>query len=347
LFGIEHLVMIEGFLDEEELGNRLLASSGLVFPSLYEGFGIPLVDALKLGIPILASRSASIPEVCGQACSYFGNARNALAVADDLEAFWQDEDRRAHQKRNGLRQGARYSSRKMASEISRVITDTIGTAREEASNAGASFNFVPPQRRRLAVFVAYEENDGLDGIREVSDIHRYHIGLFGEAASITVGLDLRLAEDKRVAALFRKAPNLIAFDATTMEGRDAAVYDFSTRYDDAEYHLVVKHPSSAVKYSPSRLDEMLTALELHPRAGFAILDPEVADIIVEAPPTEREGCLRYETIREAGFAVYDRLIRRAGVLRGLSNGTAQFLSVIATRAELLRFPWLSGTVEHN
>jgi glycosyltransferase involved in cell wall biosynthesis len=345
LLGIDHLVKFEGFLPEAELADRLLKSTGLVFPSLYEGFGIPLVDALKLGIPILASRSAAIPEICGDACSYFENARNALSVADDLEAFWKDDERRAHQRKAGPRQGARYSSRKMASEIGRIINDVVADS-AKGRQPRARLSFVPPRRRRFAVFVIYEEG-ALGDVLSKGNIHRHHISLFGQDANITVGLDLRLAQNDRLAAIFKAAPNLIAFDGATMAGRDAAVYDFSTRYDDAEYHLVAKHPSCIEKYSPFDIDSMLTSLELYPRAELAVFDPNASDIILEGPPTETEGCLRYDTMRQTGFAVCDHLIRRAGALRGLSNGTAPFLSVIATRAELLRHPWPSASLHHS
>lgn len=60
-----------GYLNEEELGSIWLGAFALIFPSLFEGFGIPLVEAMKFEKPILASNVTSIPEVAGDAALYF------------------------------------------------------------------------------------------------------------------------------------------------------------------------------------------------------------------------------------------------------------------------------------
>jgi glycosyltransferase involved in cell wall biosynthesis len=56
---------------ESELRNLYRQAKGLIYPSLYEGFGIPPLEAMASGIPVAASRVASIPEVCGEAAAYF------------------------------------------------------------------------------------------------------------------------------------------------------------------------------------------------------------------------------------------------------------------------------------
>jgi glycosyltransferase involved in cell wall biosynthesis len=336
LLGIDHLIKLEGFLPEADLAQRLLESRGLVFPSLYEGFGIPLVDALKLGVPILTSRCAAIPEICGDACSYFTNSRNALAVADDLEAFWNDDRRRERQRKAGLSRGARFSSRKMAAEISESIKTLVSKSATGFSNR-AHFTFVPPLRKRISVFVVCDAVD-VDGFFEETDFDEYYAKVFGPNASITLGIELRLGADKRISALLRSAVNLVVFDGRSVAGRDAAVYDFSTRFDDASYHLIVKYPLSFRNYTPTRVANLLAALDLYPDVECGILDPEVGDIVLTPRPLESEGCMRYETMRQEGFTVYDRVFRNGGELRGVANGTAQFLSAVATRVEVLRFP---------
>src|SRR5690606_8113693 len=61
--GIEHKIIITGFVDDRELATLLHNAKALAMPSLYEGFGLPLIDAMDAGIPVLTSNVSSMPEV--------------------------------------------------------------------------------------------------------------------------------------------------------------------------------------------------------------------------------------------------------------------------------------------
>ncbi|MBB1201478.1 glycosyltransferase family 1 protein [Enterobacteriaceae bacterium 89] len=60
-----------GYLSDEELEAKYKQASIFVYPSLYEGFGLPPLEAMQRGCPVMASDRASIPEVCGDAAYYF------------------------------------------------------------------------------------------------------------------------------------------------------------------------------------------------------------------------------------------------------------------------------------
>ena len=60
-----------GYIEESELEKLYTNCGCLIYPSLNEGFGYPPLEAMKYGVPVLASNAASIPEVCGEAALYF------------------------------------------------------------------------------------------------------------------------------------------------------------------------------------------------------------------------------------------------------------------------------------
>lgn len=60
-----------GYVEEDELNSLYANAFAFIYPSLNEGFGYPPIEAMKFGVPILASKAASIPEVCGNAALYF------------------------------------------------------------------------------------------------------------------------------------------------------------------------------------------------------------------------------------------------------------------------------------
>ncbi len=340
---VSDLVRTESFLPESTLLHYFVHSVGLVFPSLYEGFGIPLVDAMKLGVPILTGTSSAIREICGDACAYFENERNAIAVADDIERFWLDEDRRRALAEKGFVQGENFSSRKMGEQLTKAIESLVERKKRDAAADAPTFRREkrPAIIERLAVFALYLaplDADEIATLREIEDINRYHAHLFGAQAQVTVGVDISLLRDETLRSLFAKARRLIVFDSSKPRARELATREFSHRYNDALYQLVTTLPQSDSLYRANIMDALLMGLDLNPTATHGELDVGAANIMLDPPPTEIEGVLRYETRRRSGYAVVDAVIRRGGPLSDLYNGDIAYLSAFCTRGTRLRFP---------
>ena len=79
-----------GWVKEEELKNYYANAKLFIFPSLYEGFGIPPLEAMACGCPTLVSNAACIPEICGNASIYF-NPKDSLEIADKITILLLDE----------------------------------------------------------------------------------------------------------------------------------------------------------------------------------------------------------------------------------------------------------------
>lgn len=86
-------VHFTGYLDDDALAELLNAAYALVFPSLWEGFGLPAVEAMACGVPVLASRRASLPEIVGEAGLYF-EPENPAAIAASVLSLLRDPGRR-------------------------------------------------------------------------------------------------------------------------------------------------------------------------------------------------------------------------------------------------------------
>jgi glycosyltransferase involved in cell wall biosynthesis len=113
-------IHLAGRLTDGELALLLKNARALVFPSLYEGFGLPLVEAQALGCPVIASDRASIPEVAGEGAVYFDPMRPEDAVRRVREL---DAGERERLVANGRRNIARFSWDRTAEVLLELATD--------------------------------------------------------------------------------------------------------------------------------------------------------------------------------------------------------------------------------
>jgi glycosyltransferase involved in cell wall biosynthesis len=88
-------VVQAGRLDDGQLKALYQHAIGLVFPSLYEGFGLPPLEAMSCGCPVAASNSAAIPEICGDAALYF-DPGSIEQIAAAMQRLLDDEPLREH-----------------------------------------------------------------------------------------------------------------------------------------------------------------------------------------------------------------------------------------------------------
>ncbi len=100
--GLERQVRFLGRLPLEDFVPLLRGARALAYPSLYEGFGLPIVEAFHCDTPVLCSRVASCPEVAGNA-AMFVDPTDAASLASGLRRIWGDAGLRARLVKNGRR----------------------------------------------------------------------------------------------------------------------------------------------------------------------------------------------------------------------------------------------------
>ena len=84
-------VDVRGFVPADELAHLYRTAAATVFPSLYEGFGQPLLEAMACGCPVAASDAAAIPEICGGAARLF-DPNQPEAIAEAVEEVLRESE---------------------------------------------------------------------------------------------------------------------------------------------------------------------------------------------------------------------------------------------------------------
>jgi glycosyltransferase involved in cell wall biosynthesis len=105
-----------GFVSVEARRNLLAGASVFAYPSLYEGFGFPPLEAMTVGVPVVASRAGSLPEVLGDA-ALFADPDDEHALADALARVLSEPAVRDELVARGRKQAARYSWSATAAQV--------------------------------------------------------------------------------------------------------------------------------------------------------------------------------------------------------------------------------------
>ena len=120
----ERMVHVEYVSDQDLL--LLYNACGLfAYPSLYEGFGLPVIEAMACGTPVACSRATSLPEVAGEAAVYF-DPNDAEDIAEALVKILSSEELKRELSRAGIERASTFSWRRTAEEILGVFEEIVG-----------------------------------------------------------------------------------------------------------------------------------------------------------------------------------------------------------------------------
>jgi glycosyltransferase involved in cell wall biosynthesis len=117
-------ILFTDFVNDTQLSWLYTHAQAYVFPSLMEGFGLPGLEAMSYGIPVVSSNATCLPEVYGQAAHYF----NPTDTSDIAEAIFQvlsDDALRTRLSKAGYKQIKKYSWKKMAKETHSVYMNAL------------------------------------------------------------------------------------------------------------------------------------------------------------------------------------------------------------------------------
>lgn len=126
--GLAGRVHFTGYVADEELPLWYNAAELLVFPSVYEGFGMPVVEAMACGTPVVAARSSSIPEATGAAGLLF-DPHDAVALKAQIAAVLHDPQLSAKMRAQGLAHASQFSWERAGRETAAVYRKAMAGSR--------------------------------------------------------------------------------------------------------------------------------------------------------------------------------------------------------------------------
>jgi len=121
--GLEEVVIFPGMVSENELVHLYTAATIFVFPSLYEGFGLPPLEAMRCGTPVVASNTSSIPEICGEGNAIFFDPYIVSDIAEKIMMVYKDAGLQAQLIQRGAKRAADFSWDKMSEDTFKIIQD--------------------------------------------------------------------------------------------------------------------------------------------------------------------------------------------------------------------------------
>ncbi|MBP9800233.1 MAG: glycosyltransferase family 4 protein [Sterolibacterium sp.] len=119
-------VRLTGYLDRLRLAELVAGARALIYPSLYEGFGLPVLEAMASGIPVIVSDRASLPEVAGSA-GITVDAADETGLSIALQRLIEDEAEWQHRRHAGLQQAATFSWQRCAAQTVAAYRAALAT----------------------------------------------------------------------------------------------------------------------------------------------------------------------------------------------------------------------------
>jgi glycosyltransferase involved in cell wall biosynthesis len=197
--GVADRIDLTGYISDDELSYLYRGASIFFFPSLYEGFGLPALDALACGVPVVASNTSSIPEVCGEH-AFYCDPYDVVAMAASLEAAWRQRDPNDPRRERAVAHARGFRWERAAKYYLEVFSDAATAGRKVPRKHSshkpriAYLSPWPPQKSGVADY-SYHLMPGL--------LTRMDITLFAESPEQCVpmsGLRIRSIDDYLVSA---------------------------------------------------------------------------------------------------------------------------------------------------
>ncbi len=124
LAGRQNQIVQTGFVDDADLAALYSGATAFIYPSLYEGFGLPVLEAMQCGAPVITCDNSSLPEVGGEAVLYV-SGHDVEQTAAKLRELYQNEALGAELRQKGLAQAQKFDWQKTADTLMQAIIKEV------------------------------------------------------------------------------------------------------------------------------------------------------------------------------------------------------------------------------
>lgn len=122
--GVEQSIRLLGVVRDEDLPLLYNCADLFVYPSLYEGFGLPPLEAMACGVPVVTSNTSSLPEVVGNA-GIMVEPHDINALTETMASVLKDKELRRRMSSDGLKRSKMFTWEKMVSEVLKIYNEVL------------------------------------------------------------------------------------------------------------------------------------------------------------------------------------------------------------------------------
>ncbi|RYY41600.1 MAG: glycosyltransferase family 1 protein [Chitinophagaceae bacterium] len=116
-------VVLTGYVDDAALQQLMASCYAFVYPSLFEGFGVPVLEAMQSGVPVLTSQHSAMADICGADGALYFDPKEPASIAGELMHIYKDEEGRRRLIHNGLERAKEFSWEKSAEKLWEVLME--------------------------------------------------------------------------------------------------------------------------------------------------------------------------------------------------------------------------------
>ena len=120
-------IIIKGYVSDEELSGLYNKAQVFVYPSFYEGFGLPIIEAFSAGVPVVTSKSSSCGEIAGDS-ALLVDPYDHEQIGEALYCIIQDKALRENMAKKGFKRAKEFTWKKTAKEFVRLFTEIAGNS---------------------------------------------------------------------------------------------------------------------------------------------------------------------------------------------------------------------------